>query len=231
MADNSDSDESPGGGLVSPRQREWLKDGAPDPRGSSSHRNYRKRIISRVQRSLKDFSLLQNLPDEDLQRIYDDFSGWGAALTFLFRPVVRNMLESPTGMGELRSQDTDVNLIPSEELQSYFGNQLAYRIEEALDKEGVTGYSVDVDVEIEPFDVSSVDSAIEKLGSGARYQDLDRDELSQYLRMADRAGSHDLETVARERDRERVEAIESMRDSTNDLSADDFPRRNGWEDG
>ena len=89
MANNSEEDETSIGALLSIKQRDWLADGAPNP-DSAAHRSLRQRIRKRVRRSFADYSLLGELPESDLDKMFQDpaveeYEGLIDALAFIYR--------------------------------------------------------------------------------------------------------------------------------------------------
>jgi hypothetical protein len=85
---NKDSDP-PAAALFSSKQREWLASGGEEP-DTDAHRSLRNRIRKRLRQSFADFSLLKNLPDEDLEKVFqapttDQINGMTAALSIIYR--------------------------------------------------------------------------------------------------------------------------------------------------
>lgn len=89
MANGNDTDQTPAGALLSKKQREWLETGGSDP-DVAAHRQLRVRIRKRLLQSFLDFRLLDALPNEDAEKIYqgmthDHARGMVAALSFIWR--------------------------------------------------------------------------------------------------------------------------------------------------
>jgi hypothetical protein len=184
MADNSADDdkdtETAGGALLSPKQREWVEGGAPDPRGSSKHRNYRKRIIERVCRTFLDAPLLDNLPEEDLKKIFRNPSsevsdGMFSMLVFIFRPYVHDIVRNPSESELTGSKARTAARATSETFEDFFGFVLGVAIERAIETEAPelvdqkwrqTEVSVDVDVSTTETERLNVIDAEHRLQSG-----------------------------------------------------------------
>ena len=184
VADNStdgDKDtETAGGALLSPTQREWVEGGAPDPRGSSKHRNYRKRIIERVCRTFLDVPLLDNLPEEDLKKIFRDPSsevsdGMFSTLVFIFRPYVHDIVRNPSESELTGSKARTAARATSETFEDFFGFVLGVAIERAIETEAPelvdqkwrqTEVSVDIDVSTTENERLNVIDAEHRLQSG-----------------------------------------------------------------
>lgn len=171
-----DVDRDPG--IVNTRMRKYLV-AHPDSeitRGEKTQpeRNLRAAIRSRVSNGIQDFSLLQNLRDDDREAIYEDGEGWQEALTFLFRPYISDIIEKSSTLEASGSQEYDSKEVTSL-FESFFGYILENAIERALaieapeleDEEWFqTDVNVDIDVSVTKTERLNVVDVDQQLRSG-----------------------------------------------------------------
>jgi hypothetical protein len=154
-------------GVLTPEQRAFLRDGPDDGLSDGAIRQRRYRIRKRVRSALLDFELLQRIPPEDRDQIFDDVADTPAGfsirnqfdeavlalLRFVYRGVGPDVFQYMVEL-ELRQSAKDVMLFEKDVLAD-----------------------VDVEVSVETENERPVEELKERFDAGMRPPDDEQDPL------------------------------------------------------